>query len=77
MIYGRFVDEVQGGAGHYPASRPLSHILWFKETFPETAEGLAEFMQGLGPDQVAIGVQSFVDHPVSEIRRLAFSVTPA
>lgn len=76
MIYGRFVDEVLGGAGHTPDARSLSHVLWFKETFPQTAEGLAEFMRGLRPDQVAIGVQSFVDHPLSEIRRVALSVTP-
>ncbi|MEM5471568.1 DUF6492 family protein [Hoeflea sp. AS60] len=76
MIYGRFVDEVLGGAGHTPDARSLSHVLWFKETFPQTPEGLSEFMRGLRPDQVAIGVQSFVDHPLSEIRRIAFAVTP-
>lgn len=76
MIYGRFADEILGGSGHRPDPRSLSHVLWFKETFPQTSEGLAEFMSGLGPDQVAIGVQSFVGHPLSEIRRLAFSVTP-
>lgn len=76
MIYGRFADEILGGAGHRPDARSLSHVLWFKETFPQTSEGLADFMSGLRPDQVAIGVQSFVGHPLSEIRRLAFSVTP-
>lgn len=74
MIYGRYVDEILDGAGHTPDPRSLSHVLWFKETFAQTAEGLAEFMRGLRPDQVAIGVQSFVDHPLSEIRRAAFSV---
>lgn len=76
MIYGRFADEVMGGAGHRPDARSLSHVLWFKDTFPQTSEGLASFMAELRPDQVAIGVQSFVGHPLSEIRRLAFSVTP-
>ncbi|WP_420410648.1 DUF6492 family protein [Hoeflea sp.] len=76
MIYGRFADEVLGGAGHHADPRSLSHVLWFKETFPQTSEGLASFMAGLRPDQVAIGVQSFVGHPLSEIRKLAFSVTP-
>jgi hypothetical protein len=77
MIYGRFADEVLGGAGHRPDPRSLSHVLWFRETFPQTSEGLADFMRELQPDQVAIGVQSFVGHPLSEIRRLAFSVTAA
>lgn len=76
MIYGRFADEVLGGAGHRPDARSLSHVLWFRETFPRTSEGLASFMAELQPDQVAIGVQSFVGHPLSEIRRLAFSITP-
>lgn len=77
MIYGRFADEVLGGEGHYPDERSLSHVLWFKDTFPQTPEGLAEFIRAVRPDQVAIGVQSFVGHPLSEIRRLAFSITPA
>ncbi|MEQ8305134.1 MAG: DUF6492 family protein [Hoeflea sp.] len=76
MIYGRFADEVMGGVGHRPDARSLSHVLWFRETFPQTSEGLASFMAEIRPDQVAIGVQSFVGHPLSEIRRLAFSVTP-
>tara|TARA_R110002020_G_scaffold5841_13_gene24097 strand:+ start:18275 stop:19153 length:879 start_codon:yes stop_codon:yes gene_type:complete len=75
MIYGRFVDEILDGAGHYPDDRSLSHVLWFRETFPQTPEGLDQFMRELKPDQIAIGVQSFVDHPLSEIRRAAFSVT--
>ena len=65
-----------GCRGHYPDERSLSHVLWFKETFPQTAEGLAEFIREVRPDQVAIGVQSFVGHPLSEIRRLAFSIAP-
>jgi hypothetical protein len=77
MIYGRFADEVLGGAGHRPDPRSLSHVLWFRDTFPQTSEGLAQFMRELQPDHVAIGVQSFVGHPLSEIRRLAFSVTAA
>lgn len=76
-IYGRFADEVLGGAGHSPSGEALCHMLWFRETYPETLEGLENFMRGLGPDQVAVGVQSFVHHPLAEIRRLAFAVTPA
>jgi hypothetical protein len=75
-IYGRFADEVLAGEGHVASGRPLCHMLWFRETYPETLEGLEMFMRALGPDQVAVGVQSFVHHPVAEIRRLAFSVSP-
>lgn len=75
MIYGRFVDEVLGGRGHVADPRSLSHVLWFRETFPQTREGLEEFMRGISDDQVAIGVQSFVGHSISEIRDLAFSLS--
>lgn len=76
MIYGRFVDEVQNGEGHTHSDQPLCHVLWRREAHPETLEGLKTFMAELKPEQVAVGVQSFVDHPISDIRRLAFSVTP-
>lgn len=75
-IYGRFVDEVLNGEGHDVAGQALCHMLWSSEAYPETLEGLEAFMAGLQPGQVAIGVQSFVGHEISEIRRLAFSVTP-
>lgn len=75
-IYGRFVDELLHGEGHAPTPEALCHMLWFRETHPETLEGLESFMRELGPGQVAVGVQSFVHHPIAEIRRLAFSVAP-
>ncbi|WP_417426526.1 DUF6492 family protein [Hoeflea sp.] len=75
-IYGRFVDEILNGEGHIPSDQPLCHMLWFRETYPETSAGLEIFMQGLQPEQVAVGVQSFVHQPIAEIRRLAFSVSP-
>ncbi|SOE18205.1 hypothetical protein SAMN05877838_3123 [Hoeflea halophila] len=75
-IYGRFVDEVLAGEGHSHSNQALCHVLWDREAHPETQEGLEAFMQDLKPGQVAIGIQSFVNHPISEIRRLAFSVAP-
>lgn len=75
-IYGRFADEVLEGAGHAPSGKSLCHMLWFRYTYPETLKGLEQFIRAMEPDQVAIGVQSFVQHPIAEIRRLAFSVAP-
>lgn len=75
-IYGRFVDEVLEGVGHAPSGKSLCHMLWFRHTYPETLEGLEQFICAMEPDQVAVGVQSFVQHPIAEIRRLAFSVAP-
>jgi len=75
-IYGRFADEVLEGEGHVCSDQALCHMLWLSESYPDTPEGLQTFMAELQPHQVAIGVQSFVGHDLSEIRRLAFSVTP-
>ena len=75
-IYGRFVDEVLGGDGHKPSADPLCHVLWFRETYPETLEGLKMFLDEVRPGQVAVGIQSFVRHPLSEIRRIAFEWNP-
>jgi hypothetical protein len=72
-IYGRFADEVLKGEGHTRSGRALCHVLWSRDAYPS---GLESFMQELQPDQVAIGVQSFVDHQIADIRRMAFSVTP-
>lgn len=72
-IYGRFADEIMGGEGHLPSADPLCHVLWFRETYPETLEGLKMFLDQMKPGQVAVGIQSFVRHPLSEIRRVAFA----
>ncbi len=76
-IYGRFTDEVLGGRGHQPSPASLCHLLWFRETYPETREGLQAFMADLAPWQIAVGIQSFINHPISEIRRLTSAVTPS
>lgn len=75
-IYGRFADEILEGVGHAPSGKSLCHMLWFRHTYPETLEGLEQFIRAMDSDQVAVGVQSFVQHPIDEIRRLAFSVAP-
>ncbi|TDH38293.1 hypothetical protein E2A64_04025 [Pseudohoeflea suaedae] len=77
MIYGRFVDEVLDGAGHSHDPRPLCHVLWQKGIFSENRAGLVEFMRGLSDDQIAIAVQSFVGHPLSDIRELALGLPAA
>jgi len=75
-IYGRFADEVLKGEGHDVSDQALCHMLWLSEAYPETPRGLESFMADLQPAQVAVGIQSFVGHDISDIRRLAFSVTP-
>ncbi len=70
IIYGRYVDEVLGGAGHAPNHRPLCHVLWEAGDYPEGKEGLRRFLGELQPDQYAVGIQSFIQHDLAEIDRM-------
>lgn len=68
MLYGRFVDEVIGGAGHFHDAREFCRIYW---TGPELDDdGFRAFVEGMAPYQVAIGMQSFIGTDLARIRRL-------
>jgi hypothetical protein len=67
LIYGYFVDHIQGeAAGHEPSERPLARTFWDVEDLPDG--GLDGFEQTLLADQVAVGVQSFIGEPVDRLR---------
>lgn len=69
-IYGRFVDEVERRPElHRASDLKRCRTLWSGEALAEPA--LAAFMAGLGPDQVAIGIQSFIGTDLRLIRRAA------
>lgn len=66
-IYGFYVDQVLGTAsGHAPTPRPLARTYWDRDAIPQG--GLAGFEHALAPDQVAVGVQSFIGEPVEKLR---------
>lgn len=70
MIYGYYVDRVRGleQAGHWPEALELCKVYWGGD-----ADGIASlrsFEEVLGPDQVAVGVQSFIGQPVEQLRAL-------
>lgn len=67
MLYGRYVDEITAGSGHFHDSRELCHIYWSGPKLD--AGGLAAFISGLAPGQVAVGLQSFTGIEESLIRR--------
>ncbi len=69
IIYGRFVDEVLGGAGHWHDSREFCRVHWTGD--PLTDEAFEAFVAGMEPSQVAIGMQSFIGTDMARIRRLA------
>ncbi|MDQ0319185.1 hypothetical protein QO002_001323 [Pararhizobium capsulatum DSM 1112] len=69
LIYGRFVDEVLNGEGHY-AAEALCHVLWTEDDYERDLPGLQRFLARMGPNQIGIGVQSFVGHDLDDIRAL-------
>lgn len=68
LIYGRYVDEVIGGKGHFHAGDEFCNVLWYGE--PMSDEAFRAFVEGLAPGQVAVGMQSFIGTDVARIRRL-------
>jgi hypothetical protein len=68
MIYGRFVDEVLGGTGHFHASDEFCRVHWTGS--PMTDDEFRRFVDGMSPQQVAIGMQSFIGTDIDRIRRL-------
>ncbi|MCQ0990301.1 DUF6492 family protein [Jiella marina] len=69
-IYGRFVDEVEGRQDDYAVmTESLCHVYWSGQALGEKA--LANFVDDLGPHQVAAGIQSFTATDPALIRRAA------
>ena len=68
MLYGRYADEVLQGEGHFHESNELCRVYW---TGPALSDAtFAEFLASMTPDQVAIGMQSFIGTDIGRIRRL-------
>lgn len=71
-IYGRFVDEVLGGAGHFAEAAELCRVVW---TAPSLDVGeMRKIVAEMDPAQVAIGVQSFIGADIGDLRRLIAEV---
>jgi hypothetical protein len=68
MIYGRYADEVLMAAGHYHDGAEFCRVYWFAPA-PTDAEFLA-FVEAMTPEQVAIGMQSFIGDDTARIRKL-------
>lgn len=68
MIYGRYVDEVTAGAGHFLGSEEFCRVHWSGE--PLSDAEFRDFVAGMSGDQVAIGMQSFIGTDLPRIRRL-------
>ncbi|BCG97011.1 DUF6492 family protein [Mesorhizobium sp. 131-2-1] len=68
MIYGRYVDDVQEGAGHFHGREEFCRVHWTGE--PLSDDDFRRFVAGMAPEQVAIGMQSFIGTDIGRIRRL-------
>lgn len=68
LIYGRFVDEVFEGEGHFHDSREFCRVHWTGTAM--TDDEFRAFVAGMASDQVAIGMQSFIGTDIGRIRRL-------
>lgn len=68
MIYGRYVDDVLQGAGHFHGSEEFCHVHWNGE--PLSDGEFRRFVDTMAPEQVAIGMQSFIGTDIGRIRRL-------
>lgn len=67
-IYGRYVDEVIGGEGHFLGGEEFCHVQW--SGTPHSDEELQALFANLSSEQVAIGIQSFIGTDVGRLRRL-------
>jgi hypothetical protein len=68
MIYGRYVDDVLGGAGHFHGSEEFCRVHWTGEALSD--DDFRRFVAAMAPEQVAIGMQSFIGTDIGRIRRL-------
>jgi hypothetical protein len=69
VVYGMFVDKVLGqSARHFPDAFELCKTIWFGES-TNSAE-IRGFVNDLQPGQCAIGLQSFIDAPIEDLRQL-------
>jgi hypothetical protein len=68
MLYGRYVDEVLGGEGHFHGREEFCRIHW--NGAPMSDNEFEAFVEGMGTEQVAVGMQSFIGTDLGRIRRI-------
>lgn len=68
ILYGRYADEVLGGAGHFHDDHEFCRVHWAGSAMSD--DEFRAFVAGMAPEQVAIGMQSFIGTDISRIRRL-------
>ena len=72
MIYGRYVDDLCGGEGHFHDATDFCRVYWSGPRMGESE--IRRFAQSLAPGQVAVGLQSFIGMDVGQIRSILAGV---
>lgn len=68
LIYGRYVDEVLGGVQHFHGAEEFCRVHWTGS--PLSDDEFRAFVADMSPEQVAVGLQSFIGTDISRVRRL-------
>lgn len=68
MLYGRYADETLDGAGHFHDAHEFCRVYWNGPALSD--DEFRDFVAGMAPEQVAIGMQSFIGTDLARIRRL-------
>lgn len=72
-IYGQYAEVLKKLEGHYIDTRDFCEVFWFAPA--PTAQEFAARVKSLKPEQVAIGVQSFIGADISYVRDLVSKAT--
>jgi hypothetical protein len=72
-IYGQYAEVLEKLEGHFIDTRDFCEVFWFAPA--PTAQEFAARVKALKPEQVAIGVQSFIGADISYVRDLVSKAT--
>lgn len=67
-IYGHYADDVVGLKGHFVDNTDYCKVFWFAPA--PTESEFRKFIREMTPEQVAIGMQSFIGADIGYVRRL-------
>ncbi len=71
-IYGHFAEDIMKLKGHFVDTRDFCEVFWFAPV--PTEKEFKTRVNAMAPEQVAIGVQSFIGADISYVRRLVSEV---
>ena len=73
MLYGKYVSELEGLTHHKEDPLPLCRVVWDRNKSVPNHHGLSDFIAQMKPEQVAVGIQSFIGLDMEDVRQVANS----